>query len=202
MVAPLKEEEQNRLILHSGHQYSTVPTHREDPTPGRSGYIEPLPINKQTNMPSNTPPPGNNPEQPPSPPLHNAPALPLQYHPAAIRVIPTNASICQFGGMETDFSARQFLDLCESAIVNSSITEDHDKITFIRSCLPPGSRALNLMQSSAFAAGDIGVNYVVFKRNFIKKFWGVANLASLSKWPHGRRPPKQFIHKANLERHD
>ncbi len=89
----------------------------------------------------------------------------------------TRVYIRQFAGNESDFSARQFLDLCESAIVNSSITEDHDKIAFIRSRLLPGLRALNLMQSSAFAAGDIGVNYVVFK-NFIKIFGGVANLAS------------------------
>ncbi len=75
-------------------------------------------------------------------------------------------------GNESDFSARQFLDLCDSAIVNSSITDDHDKIAFIRSRLLPDSRALNLMPSSAFAAGDIGVNYEIFNNNFIKIFLG------------------------------
>ncbi len=30
----IKEEEHNRLILRLGHQYSTVPIHREGPTPG------------------------------------------------------------------------------------------------------------------------------------------------------------------------
>ncbi len=78
--------------------------------------------------------------------------------PPPIRIIPSHTSIRQFSGSETDYTARQFLDLCESAIINSSITEYHDKIAFIRSRLMPGSRALNLMQSSAFAAGDIGVN--------------------------------------------
>ncbi|XP_050724403.1 uncharacterized protein LOC127002464 [Eriocheir sinensis] len=109
------------------------------------------------------------PVDPPPPP---PPGAPHHFPPPPIRVIPTHASIRQFSGGETDFSARQFLDLCESAIVNSSITEDHDKIAFIRSRLLPGSRALNLMQSSAFASGDIGVNYEVFKGNFIKIFGG------------------------------
>ncbi len=72
----------------------------------------------------------------------------------------------------TIITARQFLDLCESVIINSSITENHDKISFIRSRLMPGSRALNLKQSSAFAAGDFGVNYDIFKKNFIKNFGG------------------------------
>ncbi len=129
--------------------------------------------------------PGNPPELPPPDSLlHNTPAPHLQYHQTSIRVIPNNASIRQFGWTKTDFSARQFLDLCESAIVNSSITKDYDKIAFIQSRLFPSSRALNLMQSLAFAAGDIGVNYEIFKKNFVKiLFWKVANLASLDKCP-------------------
>ncbi len=35
-----------------------------------------------------------------------------------IRVIPTHISIRQFSGSETDYTSRQFLDLCEAAIVN------------------------------------------------------------------------------------
>ncbi len=90
--------------------------------------------------------------------------VPTHVLPPPIRIIPSHTSIRQFSGSETEYTARQFLDLCESAIINSSITEDHDKIAFIRSRLMSGSRALNLMQSSAFAAGDIGVNYDIFKK--------------------------------------
>ncbi len=64
------------------------------------------------------------------------------------------------------------LDLCEAAIVNSSITEDHGKIAFIRSRLLPGSRALVIMQSSSFTHADIGTNYEAFKKISIKIFWG------------------------------
>ncbi len=45
-------------------------------------------------------------------------------------------------------------------------------IAFIRSRLLPGSRALLLMQSSAFATADIDTNYQVFKKKIIKIFEG------------------------------
>ncbi len=96
----------------------------------------------------------------------------MQVAPAPIREIPTNISIRQFSGSDADYTARQFLDLCEAAIVNSSITEDHDKIAFIRSRLLPGSRALLMMRSSAFTHTDIGTNYDAFKKNFTKIFFG------------------------------
>ncbi len=52
----------------------------------------------------------------------------------------------------------------------SSITEDVDKTSFIRSRLVPGSRALNLIQTSAFNLTDIGSDYEQFKRSFMKVF--------------------------------
>ncbi len=96
----------------------------------------------------------------------------MQVAPAPIRVIPTHISIRQFSGSDADCTATQFLDLCETAIINSSTTEDHLKIAFIRSRLLPGLRALLMMQSSAFESADIGTNYDAFKKNFIKFFWG------------------------------
>ncbi len=75
--------------------------------------------------------------------------------PAPIQVIPKHISIRQFSGSDADYTARQFLDLCEAAIVNSSVTEDHDKIAFIRWRLLPGSRALVMMKSSAFTYADL-----------------------------------------------
>ncbi len=55
---------------------------------------------------------------------------------------------------------------------NSAIREGPDKIAFIRSRLKPGSRALLMMQSSAFASADIGTDYDVFRENFITIFGG------------------------------
>ncbi len=108
---------------------------------------------------------------------NNVPVGPTPTYTSPIRVITTLISIRQVSGSESDYTVRQFLDLCEAAIVNSSITEDHDKIAFIRSLLP-GSRALLLMQSSAFATADIGSNYEVSKKNFIKIF-GEGNKPSI-----------------------
>ncbi len=68
--------------------------------------------------------------------------------PAPKRVIPTHINIRQFSGSDAGYTARPFLDLCEAVIVNSSMTEDYDKIAFMRSRLLQGSRALILMQSS------------------------------------------------------
>ncbi len=99
-------------------------------------------------------------------------AAPMQAAAAPIRVIPTNISVRQFSGSDADYTARQFLDLCEAATVNSCITEDHDKIAFIRLHLLPGSRALIMKQPSAFTHADISTNYDAFKKNFIKNFWG------------------------------
>ncbi len=140
-----------RMELMSDHQYQTVPPERDFiPT-----YEAPLP-----------PPPDITVQNP------HITATPVQVTPAPIRVIPTHISIRQFSGSDNDYTASQFLDLCGAAIVNSSIAEDYDKIAFIRSFLLPGSRALLMMQSSAFASADIGTNYNAFKKNFIKIFWG------------------------------
>ncbi len=48
----------------------------------------------------------------------------------------------------------------------------------------PGSRALLLMQSSAFSAADIGTNYEVFKKNFIKIFGGGNKLSIVRQVAH------------------
>ncbi len=172
----LNEVKLYHFVLRLDTTYSAIPERGNQPAPSTSGYLEPIATNQKPNMPENTP--GH---PPPDTPLHNTgtPNVPLHQ---AIRVIPTHTNIRQFAGSETDYTARQFLDLCESSIFNYSMTEGHDKIAFTRSRLLPGSRALNLMQSSAFPAGDIGVNYEIFKKNFIKIFfWGVTNLASLDK---------------------
>ncbi len=92
--------------------------------------------------------------------------------PISYRSNPYTHIIRQFSGSDKGYTARQFLDLGEAVIVNSSITGDHDKITVIRSRLLPGSRALLMMQSSAFASSEIGTNYESFKKNFITIFGG------------------------------
>ncbi len=163
----------NRVELRSGLSYpsepsvpSSLPSYEAPlPPPVTS---QPPPMMEPSRVPPPPPPP---PQSQVVAPGHSAVGASTVAQ-TPIRVIPTHISIRQFSGSDVDYSARQFLDLCESDIVNSSITEDHDKIAFIRSRLLPGSRALLLMQSSAFASSDIGSNYEIFKKNFIKIFGG------------------------------
>ncbi len=136
-------ENLNRRELRSGRSYHTIPQER-DPTPPYQASL-PTPTS-MTQQPS------------------HIIAAPVQVASAPIWVIPTHISIRQFSGSDVAHTARQYLDFCEAAIVNSSITEDHDKIAFIRSRLSPGSRALIMMQSSAFTHTDSGTNYDAFKK--------------------------------------
>ncbi len=139
-----------RLELKPGYYYHTISQERESIPPCEALLPPPTNMTGQTS---------------------HITATPMQVTPAPIRVIPTHISIRQSSWCGADYAARQFLDLCEAAIVNSSITEDHDKITFIRSCLLPGSRSLLMMQSSAFASADIGTNHDAFKKMFIFKIF-------------------------------
>ncbi len=128
---------------------------------------------------------------------------PVHVVPAPIRVIPAHISIRQFSGSDADYTARQCLDFCEAVTVNSSITEGHDEIAFIRSRLLPGSRALFMMQSSAFTHTDIGTNYDAFKKKNYQNFEGrKQNKHSRTDCTHSGNPTKKWIHKAHLGWHD
>ncbi len=139
--------------LRSGRFYHTIPQEREDPI---------------------------NPYQASLPPPTSMTQQPSHIIPVPIRVTPTQISTRQVSGSDADHTARQFLDLCEAAIVNSSITEDHDKIAFIRSRLLPGSRTLIMMQSSAFTH----TNYDAFKKNVIKIFLEGNKTSIVKQVPH------------------
>ncbi len=115
----------NRLELRSGHHYSNIPPER-DSIPAYKAPLPPPP-----NMIKHT---------------LQITAAPTRVAPSPIRVILTQIIIRQYSGSDKDYTARQFLDLREAAIVNSSVTEDHDKIAFIRSRLLPGSHASHMMQ--------------------------------------------------------
>ncbi len=90
--------------------------------------------------------------------------------PPSIKIIPTTASIRSISVADNDFFAREFITLCEDVIKGSSITEDANKISFIRSKFVLGSRALNLVQSGAFSRTYTGSDYEQFKRKFLKVF--------------------------------
>ncbi len=57
---------------------------------------------------------------------------------------------------------------------NSDVHSPADKIAFIQAPLQPGSRALSLVQSTAFASRKIWQDYDKFRENFLSVFSGGA----------------------------
>lgn len=84
--------------------------------------------------------------------------------------LPITVSIREFTGQDTDYSAFQFLSQCEDVMNNSNVTEDGDKISFVRSRLKAGSPALQAMEMSAFTIPQKNKNYKAFKERFLSVF--------------------------------
>ena len=117
---------------------------------------------------------------------------------APIRVLPTSASVRQFSGQDADYSAYEFLSLCEDVMKGSNVVTDDDKMSFIRSRLVPGSRALSLMNSSAFHVDDIGKDYNKFKRNFLKIFGGGPKTSLVKQITHSVEKVKSYESTSNV----
>ena len=77
------------------------------------------------------------------------PSLPSQLFTSHIKVLHTNATVREFSGTGSDYSARECINFCEDVVADSIITEGSDKIRFVRSKLQQGSRASLLVQASA-----------------------------------------------------
>ncbi len=103
----------------------------------------------------------HNPEQP-------FPSLTASMTTNTVKLIPTTASVRAFSGSDADYSAREFIRLCEDVMTNSYVTENADKIAFIRSRLQPGSHACSLMQASAFTDLKSVKTTPNFGRTFLK----------------------------------
>ncbi len=65
--------------------------------------------------------------------------------PVSIRVFPTSFSVREFNAEDADYSAQEFITLCENVMKGSIVTSDEDRISFVCSRLAPGSRALHKM---------------------------------------------------------
>ncbi len=65
--------------------------------------------------------------------------------PVPIRVLPTSFSVREFNAEDADYSAQEFITLCEDVMKGSTVTSDEDRISFVCSRLAPGSRALHKM---------------------------------------------------------
>ena len=54
-----------------------------------------------------------------------------------IKLLPTSPQVKAYSGTDPTFSAREFISQCEDVMTNSMVTEDIDKISFLRSRLAP-----------------------------------------------------------------
>jgi len=137
-------------------------THKRVSTP------PPLPSPSATNDPSASMSLPNNPVTTTAggvPPSQSS-----QLFTSPIKVLPTTATVREFNGTDSDYTAREFINLCEDVMANAFITEESDKISFIRSKLQQGSRAALLMQASAFTKPLKEKDYKAFRSNFLQTF--------------------------------
>lgn len=89
-----------------------------------------------------------------------------------IKLLPTSAAVREFTGTDSDYSAREYVELCEMVMRNAGITEEGDKIAFLRGHLQAGSLASHQMQASAFSVPTDKDDYKDFREKFLDSFGG------------------------------
>ncbi len=98
------------------------------------------------------------------------PAVPAMQASAPIKVMPSDESVREFTSTEADFTAKDFVRLCENVMHNSSITTDVDKINLVCARIKPGSEAFKRMRVSALTKFITRGNYEGFRQRFLKVF--------------------------------
>lgn len=101
-----------------------------------------------------------------NPPLPPPPSIPTAF----IKLLHQDPSLKKFSGDDPNYSAITFLQQCEDSIKNSSVTQDGDKISFIRSHIVHGSLAEELMRANAFNTSVNELSYAQFRDNFLLTF--------------------------------
>ncbi len=150
---------------HSSSSPPPTPQPRKmhDPLAGEEGAN----ANKHGNMQGQTSGQGTQ-TQPPG--GTGAPATPEVQASAPIKVMPSDASVREFTSTEDDYSAKDFIKLCENVMHNSSVTTDVDKIAFVSARIKPGSKAFKRMRVSALTESITRGNYEGFRQGFLKIF--------------------------------
>ena len=90
--------------------------------------------------------------------------------PAPIKILPTATTVPEYSGIDLQYPALEFINLCEAVMTNTFIHGGHDKISFVRSRLTPGSPAMQSMQATAFLKPFEDGDYVTFRRHFLQTF--------------------------------
>ena len=91
---------------------------------------------------------------------------------AAIKILPTRASVAPFTGEDDNYPAQKFIERCEDIMKGADCVLPGDKISFIRSNLELGSLASQSMDASAFTEPHACQDYDTFRANFLETFGG------------------------------
>ena len=179
ILSQQKVPDQDALQLRSGNRYSRPTTPSPLPNvdstllptpltiPSMTGNGDPVPSGSKTNTSTNT-----STSVPPSAststgtPVHGG--TPAAAGP--IQVIPSSASVREFTNADSDYKARDFMDLCENVMRNVGVTADVDKIAFISARVKPGSEASLQMRVGALIEPTRDGDYRTFRRNFLRVF--------------------------------
>ena len=87
-----------------------------------------------------------------------------------IKLLTQDPGLKRFSGDDISHSALSFIESCEDAFRNSSITTDEDKIAFVRSQLVTDSLAADMMRATCFSPKHLSYDYSKFRDNFIRTF--------------------------------
>lgn len=162
------------LVLRSGNTYPRSGT--PSPLPPSSPNI-PAPPPLPPALPKPTPAlptsrsmstPGTN-----TGPLGQSTAVGAQTLPqisGPIRVVPSDAGVREFTYEDDDYTARDFIELCENVMTHVGTTGDVDKIAFVRARVKQGSEASKNMRVSAIITPTESGDYETFKKHFLRVF--------------------------------
>ncbi|XP_045134894.1 uncharacterized protein LOC123518237 isoform X1 [Portunus trituberculatus] len=86
---------------------------------------------------------------------------------AKVFVLP---QIREFTGSENDYTAEEYISLCDDVMKTCYITQDTCKISFVRSRLQIGSRPAKMMSTRIFTDPEKNKDYDSFRTKFLRIF--------------------------------
>ncbi|MPC86958.1 hypothetical protein E2C01_081803 [Portunus trituberculatus] len=99
------------------------------------------------------------------------PSTPLTSQGNAItKVLPVVTEVRAISGTDPEYSAREYINHCKDIMRHVFLTDEADKISFLRLRLQPGSQAAHAMRASAFTEPSENWDYEQFKTNFLETF--------------------------------
>ena len=91
-----------------------------------------------------------------------------------LKILPTISHIEPFTGKEDNRTAQSFIRVCETSMVNTGVSDPHDKIAFLKHNLKVGSYAHQALTNEAFVRATQAGNYEEFKGHFLRLVGGVS----------------------------